>query len=353
MKTIKVQASVSYDIVIGDHLLADSGAYCRKALGKPCRLCLVTDDKVAPLYLETVRVSLEEAGFDVFYYVIPNGEPSKNTETLVELLEILAENRLTRSDALIALGGGVVGDLTGFAAAVYLRGIRFIQIPTTLLAAVDSSVGGKTGVDLQAGKNLMGAFHQPSLVLCDYTTLDTLEPSVFADGCAEVIKYGVINDRPLFDRLKGGIRSQIEDVIAACVIHKRDIVEADEFDTGTRQLLNLGHTVGHAIELCSELTISHGSAVAMGMVIVTRAAVAMGLCPARELTELTELLTAVGLPTECEFSAEELTDVALADKKRNGAAITLVVPYGIGDCRLVPTPVEELCSFIAKGLGES
>ena len=350
MKTIKVQASTTYDIVIGKDLLANTGAYCREALGKPCRLCLVTDDKVAPLYLEPVRNSLEQAGFDVFYYVFPNGEGSKNTETLVELLEILAENRLTRSDALVALGGGVVGDLTGFAAAVYLRGIRFVQIPTTLLAAVDSSVGGKTGVDLQAGKNLMGAFHQPSLVLCDYTTLDTLEPSVFADGCAEVIKYGVIQDRPLFDRLKKGIHTQLEDVIASCVVHKRDIVEADEFDKGTRQLLNLGHTVGHAIEICSQLTVSHGSAVAMGMVIVTRAAVAMGLCPERDLDELIALLDAVALPTECAFSAEELTEVALADKKRTGGTITLVIPYGIGDSRLVATPVEALCEFIEKGL---
>ena len=353
MKTIKVQASTTYDIVIGEGLLAKTGDYCRKALGKPCRLCLVTDDKVAPLYLESVRESLEQAGFDVFYYVFPNGEGSKNTETLVELLEILAENRLTRSDALVALGGGVVGDLTGFAAAVYLRGIRFIQIPTTLLAAVDSSVGGKTGVDLQAGKNLMGAFHQPSLVLCDYTTLNTLEPSVFSDGCAEVIKYGVINDRPFFDLLKNGIRSQIEEIIAACVINKRNIVESDEFDKGTRQLLNLGHTVGHAIEICSDLAISHGSAVSMGMVIVTRAAVTMGLCPQTDLEELIDVLKAADLPTECGFSAEELTNVALADKKRAGGTITLVIPYGIGDRRLVATPVEELCDFIAKGLPTS
>ena len=350
MKIIPVNASTSYEIIIGDGLLKQSGKYCLSALGKPCRLCIVTDDNVAPLYLETVRASLEAVGFDVFYYVFPNGEASKSTETLVELLEILAENRLTRTDALVALGGGVVGDLTGFCAAVYLRGIRFVQIPTTLLAAVDSSVGGKTGVDLQAGKNLAGAFHQPSLVLCDYTTLDTLEPSVFSDGCAEVIKYGVINDRLFFDRLKDGVRAHIEEVIATCVINKSRIVEDDEFDKGTRQLLNLGHTVGHAIEACSEFAISHGSAVAIGMVIVTRAAVAMGLCPSEDLEALCELLRAEGLPIDCPFSADELAEVASADKKRAGSSITLVIPYGIGDSRLVKTPMEALRDFIAKGL---
>ena len=350
MKTIRVNASCAYDIVIGEGLLAKTGDYCLSALKKPCRLCIVTDDIVAPLYLETVRLSLEEAGFDVFYYVFPNGEESKNTENLIELLEILAENRLTRSDALVALGGGVIGDLTGFAAAIYLRGIPFVQIPTTLLAAVDSSVGGKTGVDLRAGKNLAGAFHQPALVLCDHTTLNTLEPAVFSDGCAEVIKYGVINDRPFFDKLKGGIRPQIEEVIAACVVNKATVVEADEFDRGMRQLLNLGHTVGHAIEICSELTVSHGSAVAMGMVIVTRAAVREGLCPKTDLDELIALLRQEHLPTDCPYTAAELCEIATADKKRTGDTLTLIVPYGIGDSRLHKIPVSELESWIGKGL---
>lgn len=350
MKIIPVNASTAYSVIIGKDLLSQAGTYCKEALGKPCRLCIVTDDIVAPLYLETVRLSLEEAGFDVFYYVFPNGEASKNTETLVELLEILAENHITRSDALIALGGGVVGDITGFCAAIYLRGIRFIQLPTTLLAAVDSSVGGKTGVDLMAGKNLVGAFHQPSLVLCDYTTLDTLAPAVFSDGCAEVIKYGVINDRPFFEKLKSGIRPQIEEVIATCVINKRNIVESDEFDRGTRQLLNLGHTVGHAIEICSDLTISHGSAVSMGMVIMTRAAVAMGLCPDSDLTELITQLESVSLPTVCPFSATELAEIALTDKKRTGNTITLIVPHGIGNSQLHTIPIEELPYWLEKGL---
>jgi 3-dehydroquinate synthase len=244
----------------------------------------------------------------------------------------------------------VVGDLAGFGAAVYLRGICFVQIPTTLLAAVDSSVGGKTAVDLVAGKNLVGAFHQPSLVICDYKTLDTLPDNVFSDGCAEVIKYGVINNKPLFELLSNGIKDNIEEIIAICVKDKADIVSEDEFDTAKRQLLNLGHTVGHAIEACSSFEISHGSAVAMGKMIVTKAAVAMKLCEKSELERLEAALINADLPTNCQFSAKELTSVALADKKRSGDKITVVIPYSIGDSRLVKINVNELENFIEKGL---
>ncbi len=352
MKTVKVNASRSYDIIIGEGILESAGSYCLTALGKPCRACILTDDNVSPLYLETVKASLRECGFDTVEFIIPHGEASKSTESLVSLVEFMAENQLTRTDVLVSLGGGVVGDLGGFAAAVYLRGIRFVQMPTTLLAAVDSSVGGKTAVDLRAGKNLMGAFLQPSLVLCDYKTLDTLPADIFADGCAEVIKYGVINDRGFFEGLLGGIREHIEDVIAACVENKAKIVEGDEFDRGQRQLLNLGHTVGHAIEACSGLKISHGSAVAIGMVIVTRAATRMGICPEGDLFRLLAVIEKVGLPTSCGFSAEELAAAAAADKKRAGESISLVLPYGIGDTRLYSLPVSELCGFIARGLEE-
>ena len=350
MKTVKVNASKAYDILIGEDLLDDSGRLSAAvvAVGK---VCIVTDDTVAELYLERTLRSFKEAGFDAISFTIPHGESSKNTASLISLLEFLAENRLTRSDSLVALGGGVVGDLCGFAAAVYLRGISFIQIPTTLLAAVDSSVGGKTAVDLKAGKNLAGAFHQPSLVICDYKTLDTLSPEIFADGCAEVIKYGMINDRKLFDLLKTkGIKPIIKDVIASCVKNKSDIVESDEFDTGKRQLLNLGHTVGHAVEICSELTISHGSAVAIGMVVVTKAAVSMGICQNSDLFELKSLLSAFSLPTECPYSAAELANIATADKKRMGDSISFVVPYGIGDSRLLKINVSDIEDFIKKGI---
>ena len=351
MTTVKVNASTPYDVIIGAGLLDNCGALSGNVI-KPCKVCIVTDDTVASLYLERVKSSFANVGFEVISFVFSHGEASKNTTTLIDILEFLAENRLTRSDCMVALGGGVVGDMCGFASAVYLRGIKFIQIPTTLLAAVDSSVGGKTGVDLVAGKNLAGAFHQPSLVICDYSTLDTLPKEIFADGCAEVIKYGVINDRAFFDSLSTGIRPQIENVIAACVRNKRDIVEEDEFDSGKRQLLNLGHTVGHAIEACSSFEISHGNAVAIGMVIVMRTAVKEGLCPSEDLDSLISALRREGLPTECPFGADELYAVATADKKRQGDKITLVVPYSIGDTRLVKLTLTELSDFISKGLSK-
>ncbi len=349
MRTVRVNASSSYDIMIGKGLLTSLGSYTKDVVGD-CKLCIVTDDKVNSLHSKSAEMALENAGYVYEKFVIPNGEASKNTANLIALLEFLAEKRFTRKDCIVALGGGVVGDLAGFAAGVYLRGIRFIQVPTTLLAAVDSSVGGKTAVDLVAGKNLAGVFHQPSLVLCDVNTLDTLEEDIFADGCAEVIKYAMINDRPMFDRLKAGIKCNIEQVITECVAHKADIVSKDEFDRGCRQLLNLGHTVGHAIELCSSLSISHGSAVAIGTVVVTKMAVELGLCPSAELEETVALFSAQGLPVKCDFSAEELAAVATADKKRSGDTITLIVPHGIGNCKPLTIPVSELCTYIKKGL---
>lgn len=349
MKTVRIKASREYDVIIERGALTRAGEL---ALGvcPSCSACIVTDDNVDALYSDKLELSLRGSGFKVIKFVIPHGEASKSTASLVSLLEFMAENRMTRADCIFALGGGVVGDLAGFAAAVYLRGIKFVQIPTTLLAAVDSSVGGKTAVDLRAGKNLAGAFHQPSLVICDTDTLDTLSPEIFADGCAEVIKYGVIGDRPLFELVKRGVRDNVEEIIAACVANKAKIVECDEFDTGMRQLLNLGHTVGHAIEALSNFEISHGSAVSMGMVIVTRAAVNMGLCPENDLCELISLLGSVSLPTTVNYSAKELAEAAMGDKKRLGSSISIVLPYSIGDSRLYRTEVSELCSIISKGL---
>ena len=349
MKTVTVNASTKYDVLIGENLLDNIGTIIKEKIGA-CRICIVTDDTVSELYGKRAEDSLQQADFDTVTFVFPHGEESKNTSTLIELTEFLAKNRFTRSDAIVALGGGVVGDLAGFAASVYLRGIKFVQVPTTLLAAVDSSVGGKTAVDLVAGKNLMGAFHQPSLVICDVKTLDTLPSQTFSDGCAEVIKYGVINDRAFFDELKLGIKNNIENVIAQCVAHKADIVAQDEFDKGCRQLLNLGHTVGHAIEAYSNFEISHGSAVAIGMVVVTRIAVALDLCKSSELDELIFILKSNGLPTNCPYSAMVLAEIATVDKKRSGDAISFVVPYGIGNCQLMKISVDELVSFISKGL---
>lgn len=349
MITIPVQASGSYHVHIGRGLLAKAGELAAQVLS-PCRALILTDDVVAPLYADALSASLTDAGFVPEIYVVPHGEGSKSLSTLGALLEHLAEHKYTRTDAMFALGGGVVGDLCGFAASIYLRGIPFVQIPTTLLAAVDSSVGGKTAVNLAAGKNLAGAFYQPRLVICDPDTLHTLSPEIFADGCAEVIKYGVINDKVLFSMLQDGISPASEQIVARCVANKRDVVEKDEFDTGLRQLLNLGHTVAHAIEKCSDFAVSHGSAVAMGTVIIMRAAVRRGLCPQGDLDALVTLTKQLGLPTACPYTARELTAVALSDKKRAGASITLVVPHGIGDSRLCKIPAAELGAWLEAGL---
>ena len=349
MRTVTVNASSKYEILIKCGILKDAGKHIREKIGSS-RLCIITDDTVNALYADTLEKSLEREHLDYIKFVIPHGENSKSAENLISILEFLAENRITRSDTIVALGGGVVGDISGFCAGVYLRGIRFVQIPTTLLSAVDSSVGGKTAINLNAGKNLAGVFHQPSLVLCDPKTLNTLPEETFCDGCAEVIKYGIINDPKLFEILKGGIRNNIEEIIERCVKNKAAIVEQDEFDTGIRQLLNLGHTTGHAIELCSNLSISHGQAVAIGMCIATKIAVSMNICPASDLDEVISLIKKEGLPTQSPFNAKELSSVATADKKREGAKINFILPYGIGNCKSLKIDVKELESFIEKGL---
>ena len=338
-----------YHIYIQNGLLHHVGELVRHELSSQ-KAYILSDDTVFSLYGDTVRTSLEKAGFEVFDFVIPHGESSKSAENLITFLNKLAHERITRSDCIIALGGGVVGDLAGFAAAVYLRGIAFVQIPTTLLAMVDSSVGGKTAIDLDEGKNLAGAFWQPSLVICDPDVLSTLPADVFADGCAEVIKYGMISDRSLFDKLHAPIMPQINDIIKMSVADKQKLVEADETDKGVRQLLNLGHTVGHAIEACSDYKISHGSAVAMGMVIITRAAQKKQMCPEGTLDALLQLLKIYNLPTECPYTAEQLFEIATTDKKRDGEFINLVVPFDIADSRLVRMPTADVLDFIRTGL---
>ena len=349
MTTVPVNASRQYDIRIGTGLLDRAGAMLREVV--PCEtVMLVCGDIVNGLYADRVQASLEDAGYRVARYVYPHGEQSKNADTYFALLNALAQAGLTRTDAIAALGGGVTGDVSGFAAATYQRGISYIQIPTTLLAAVDSSVGGKTAIDLPAGKNLAGAFYQPGLVLCDYDTLNTLPEEVFTDGCAEVIKYGVIWDADFFEQLKSPIRPQIESVIARCVEIKRDVVQQDEFDTGARQLLNLGHTIGHGIEACSGYQLSHGKAVAIGMTLITRAAVSFGLCPAETLPRLQSLLKKYCLPDATEYGAQALYEKTLSDKKRTGSTIRLVVPTAWGRSQLHQVAVPDLLQWIEKGL---
>ena len=350
MNIVKVNASTAYEVTIGSGLLSSLGQEVAKVT-KVGKAAIVSDSNVWPLYGEVAQKSLEDVGFSVVSFVFPAGENSKSGATYLELMNFLAQNHVTRSDCLIALGGGVVGDLTGFAAATYLRGISYIQVPTTLLAAVDSSVGGKTAVDLESGKNLVGAFYQPKLVLCDTDTLQSLPVDIFRDGCAEVIKYGILYDPQLFAHLQAkGLAFDREAVITRCVELKRDVVAEDEFDTGSRMKLNLGHTVGHGIEANSNYEISHGKAVAIGMAIVSRSAAKNGICTTETVEMIVGLLQQFGLPTDTEYSPEILYEAALSDKKRSGSTVNLILPKAIGNCAIVPAPVEALKAFIQEGL---
>lgn len=350
MNTVTVNASKCYNIHIGSGILSCLGEEIKK-LGKAEKVCIVSDHTVFQIWGAAAENSLKASGFSVCHFIFPAGESSKNGATFLELLNVLAETRLTKSDMIVALGGGVVGDLAGFAAACYLRGIRFVQVPTTLLAAVDSSVGGKTAIDLPGGKNLAGAFYQPSLVLCDTDVLKTLPEEVFRDGCAEVIKYGILYDPALFSHLEEkGMEFQRESVITRCVELKRDVVNLDEFDTGLRMKLNLGHTLAHGIEAKSGFTISHGKAVAIGTAIISRAAMKKGLCSKDCCIRIINILKEFGLPAQTSYCASSLYQYTLSDKKRTAGTVNLIVPREIGECDILPTPIENLEKIIQEGL---
>ena len=351
MKRIQVTASKNYEVLVGRGLLQELGVHIQN-LTKANKVAIVSDSNVWPIYGQRAVKSLEDAGFcGTVSYVFPAGEESKNGETFLSLLNFLATEKLTRSDCIVALGGGVVGDMTGFVAATYLRGIDYIQVPTTVLAAVDSSVGGKTAIDLPAGKNLAGAFYQPKLVLCDIDTLNTLPGDIFRDGCAEIIKYGVLYDPQLFAHLEEfGLDFDREDVISRCIELKRDVVAADEFDRGERQKLNLGHTIGHSVEANSHFTVSHGKAVAIGMAIVSRASAKQNICSAQTAAAIEEILRKFNLPTDTADSAAAIYESALSDKKRFGNTVNLIIPVKIGSCIIHTVTTEALKTFIEAGL---
>lgn len=350
MKTIQVRTSTEYAVKIGSNLMATLAEEIT-AVVKGRRITIVSDSNVWPLYGKDAQRILINSGFCVNHFVIPAGEQSKNGEMYLKLMCHLAENLLGRDDCIIALGGGVVGDLAGFAASTYLRGISYVQIPTSLLAMVDSSVGGKTAIDLPAGKNLVGSFYQPKLVLCDTSFLDTLPHAFFIDGCAEVIKYGILYDNALFAHLEQyGLSFDREEIISKCIAHKANVVMQDEYDTGTRQMLNLGHTIGHAIEKESSYTISHGQAVATGISIVARAAAKMGLCSDADSDKIITLLEQFRLPTSTTYAAEVLATQAFSDKKRLQDRITLILPATIGCCKAMQYPIDDLESLIKAGM---
>ena len=331
--------------------LENSGAARKKGFGEAVRrvvggdtIVVVTDENVKPLYLDEYMQDLQDAGFDVYSFTVAPGEESKSGEVYLKLINYLAEIPLTRADALVALGGGVVGDLTGFAAATYLRGIKVIQVPTTVLAVVDSSIGGKTAINLPAGKNLAGAFHQPALIWRDVSLLESLPADDYLNGMAEVIKYGVLGDTDLWLLLLNANtnNNNMPEIIERCVSIKNRIVAEDEFDNGTRQLLNFGHTIGHAIERASDFAVSHGFAVAKGMAAMADISARQGWCTEECAGEIRTLLENYGFDLSIDYSMDELYNIMLSDKKRKGGVIDLVVPEYIGKCVLKRVTTEEL-----------
>ncbi len=341
-----------YDILIQRGLLSQAGERVRAALPGGRRLAVVSDTNVGPLYYNRVKASLEAAGFECGFFPVPAGEKSKNPSQLARLWEDFMNFGLTRTDGVAALGGGVVGDLAGFAAATILRGVPFVQIPTTLLAQVDSSVGGKTAIDLKAGKNLAGVFCQPKLVLMDPETLDTLPLPVFMDGMAEVVKYGCIWDEDFFHFLaarpsRQALMADIEHILYTCCDIKRKVVMEDELDTGLRMILNFGHTLGHAYELAGHyVEWTHGQAVAAGMCAAARLGIGLGITPADVPGRIEGVLGALGLPTRISCSRSDYAAAIGLDKKGAGADITLILLDRIG--RAVPhkLPKEELLRLL-------
>ncbi|MBQ1255861.1 MAG: 3-dehydroquinate synthase [Clostridia bacterium] len=350
MLTVHVKVENGYDVLIGKGLIKNAGEFIRNV--RPQGVCaVITDTNVEKLYLDSVLASMKQAGFTPHAFAFPAGEENKNMETLSDILEFMSGIPLTRSDFVVALGGGVVGDMAGFAAGVYMRGIPFIQIPTTFLAAVDSSVGGKTAVDLKNGKNLAGLFHQPSLVITDIDTFKTLSPENYACGSAESIKMGVISDPELFAIFENGDPKACEDeIVRRAVQAKADIVGKDERETGDRKKLNLGHTYGHAIEKLSRFSLSHGHAVAVGLSMAARAAVKTGDMDQCAADRIIKTLEKNRLPVSCAFSAKDIYLSSLNDKKMAGKNLSIIVPKEIGSCEIRKIPACEFEIYVLNGM---
>lgn len=347
MRKITVNASSQYPIYCGNGLLEKLGDYFQ-SLCAAKRVVVVSDDLVAPLYADIILSSLSDAGIEAFLTVIPNGERSKSLEMLGKLYSFCCEHKLTRGDALIALGGGVVGDLTGFCAASYMRGIDYIQIPTTFLAQIDSSVGGKTAVNIPEGKNLVGAFKQPKFVLCDIDTLNTLSPEHFADGVAEAIKYGMIKDHSVFEIIENNtLHDNLLSVICRCIEIKKQVVESDEFDTGERMLLNFGHTFGHAIEKFYGYSgYSHGMGVAVGMVKITALSERYGMTELGVSQRLRDCVQRSDLPVSAEIDDQTLIEYSLMDKKASADQIKIVLCSKIGESFIKNLSQDDYIRFV-------
>jgi len=349
MESISVRTGIPYEALVERGLLDRAGELARRAV-KGRRVMIAADETVAGLYLGRAEKSFARAGFGAASFVFPPGEGSKRLAVVEKMLMEADRRGLTRTDCFVSLGGGVTGDMTGLAASLYLRGVDYLQIPTTLLAMVDASVGGKTAVNLPSGKNLCGTFYQPRMVLCDPALLNTLPSPILAEGMAEVIKHGAICSPALLDRIQSGAAAG--ELIADNIRIKSGIVERDERESGERKLLNLGHTFGHALEKLSGYSIYHGEGVAVGILIAAYAAERSGRCERGVFDELKRLLQARGLPVGTPFTAAEIASGAMNDKKRAGDQLTVVLPERRGRSALCRIRAEELEPLIACCDGE-
>lgn len=349
MRKITVSGENGYEILLGRGLLENCGEYIRQ-VSSAQKVLIISDSNVYPLYGEKVSASLTACGFAASSFVFPAGEEYKTLDTINDMIKALCEAELSRNDLVVALGGGVTGDMAGFASAIYLRGIDFVQIPTSLLSQVDSSVGGKTGCDLSFGKNLVGAFHNPRLVLIDANTLSTLPTRYKNDGMGEVIKCACIRSASLFSKLQAcsSFDEILEDAVFECVDIKRVVVENDFTEKSERMLLNFGHTLAHAIEKHYNFTgIAHGEAVGIGMLKITLASERAGKTEIGSAEKIEALLKKFGLPTECDAPMENLLSGMLHDKKRRGDRINLVLLEKIGTSFVEAYPTSELASFFS------
>lgn len=351
MRIVNVNASKNYNVYIEEGLI-DRCSEIVKDLVKGRRCVVISDSNVAPLYAQRVMDSLNKAGFEVALFEIKAGESSKNTENLINSAEYCVKFGLTRSDVIIALGGGVVTDLGGLCAALYQRGISVVQIPTSLLSMVDSSVGGKTAVNLAEGKNMFGVFYQPDAVICDPCVLKTLPKEEFSNGMAEVIKYAALKGGRILEIVRENPENNLDELIEKCVKIKRDYVCADEQDKGVRQFLNFGHTFGHAVERVTDFSVAHGSAVSIGMCIMARACKEMSLCSEEDKDLLLSLCKKYGLPTTCEYSPDDILRASLSDKKRESDFLNIVLFNGFGNCVIKKINIDNLDVYLKNGKGE-
>ncbi len=350
MKILTSNTSKRYNIYVGNDILSQIKSLLQQDNLSYNKICIVTDDVVSNLYLDEVKNAF--ASDDVCTYIVKNGEASKNSENLLKLIDFYCESKLTRSDLIIALGGGVIGDLVGFSASVYLRGIKFVQIPTTLLAQVDSSVGGKTAINVTHGKNLMGSFYMPNMVLCDVKTLSTLNDLIFADGMAEVIKYACIGNADLISTILRLNPSDIDytlltEIVSECIAMKINVVEQDEHDLGLRMTLNFGHTFGHAVEKHFGYgNYTHGQGVAIGMVHITKLSEAHGLTEKGTSQKIIDVLCKFNLPCDCPLSNSQLLSLCANDKKNMGKNINLIILNHIGKCFIHKLSYDDFGKFL-------